>query len=89
MGHEVPVATMVLIKNEVTPQVSNVSNFTIPLKVFMFSLQPKPKRSSLSLVLACLLADMYQRNPKHNTKRRVCRRPRFVSVAEVEKQAFQ
>ncbi|XP_029282302.1 protein mono-ADP-ribosyltransferase PARP12b [Cottoperca gobio] len=27
--------------------------------------------------------DMYQRNPKHNTKRRVCRRPRFVSVAEV------
>uniref|UniRef100_A0A3Q3W0X3 Uncharacterized protein n=1 Tax=Mola mola TaxID=94237 RepID=A0A3Q3W0X3_MOLML len=33
--------------------------------------------------------DMYQRNPKHNTKRRVCRRPRFVSVAEVEKQAFQ
>ncbi|XP_054480991.1 protein mono-ADP-ribosyltransferase PARP12b [Anoplopoma fimbria] len=30
--------------------------------------------------------DMYQRNPKHKTKRRVCRRPRFVSVAEVEKQ---
>ncbi|XP_031167127.1 protein mono-ADP-ribosyltransferase PARP12b isoform X2 [Sander lucioperca] len=27
--------------------------------------------------------DMYQRNPKHRTKRRVCRRPRFVSVAEV------
>ncbi|TKS90350.1 Zinc finger CCCH-type antiviral protein 1 ADP-ribosyltransferase diphtheria toxin-like 13 [Collichthys lucidus] len=27
--------------------------------------------------------DMYQRNPKHNTKRRVRRRPRFVSVAEV------
>ncbi|XP_068590173.1 protein mono-ADP-ribosyltransferase PARP12b [Cebidichthys violaceus] len=29
--------------------------------------------------------DMYQRNPKHKTKRKVCRRPRFVSVAEVEK----
>ncbi|KAM3587793.1 uncharacterized protein V6R79_014014 [Siganus canaliculatus] len=28
--------------------------------------------------------DMYQRNPKHNTKRRVRRRPRFVSAAEVE-----
>ncbi|XP_067110692.1 protein mono-ADP-ribosyltransferase PARP12b isoform X1 [Osmerus mordax] len=28
--------------------------------------------------------DMYQRNPKHNTKRRVRRRPRFVSVTEVE-----
>nr|XP_046234809.1 protein mono-ADP-ribosyltransferase PARP12b isoform X2 [Scatophagus argus] len=31
--------------------------------------------------------DMYQRNPKHNTKRRVRRRPCFVSMAEVEKQA--
>lgn len=30
--------------------------------------------------------DMYQRNPKHRTKRRVRRRPRFVSVAEMEKQ---
>lgn len=30
--------------------------------------------------------DMYQRNPKHNTKRRVRRRPRFVSITEVEKQ---
>ncbi|XP_034381965.1 protein mono-ADP-ribosyltransferase PARP12b isoform X2 [Cyclopterus lumpus] len=30
--------------------------------------------------------DMYQRNPKHKTKRRVCRRPRFFSVADVEKQ---
>ncbi|XP_038157408.1 protein mono-ADP-ribosyltransferase PARP12b [Cyprinodon tularosa] len=29
--------------------------------------------------------DMYQRNPKHNTKRRVVRRPRFVSKAEVDK----
>ncbi|XP_075967321.1 protein mono-ADP-ribosyltransferase PARP12b isoform X2 [Anarhichas minor] len=29
--------------------------------------------------------DMCQRNPKHKTKRRVCRRPRFVSVAEVGK----
>ncbi|MEQ2209689.1 hypothetical protein XENOCAPTIV_002610 [Xenoophorus captivus] len=29
--------------------------------------------------------DMYQRNPKHKTKRRVCRRPRFVSKAEVDK----
>ncbi|CAJ1054451.1 protein mono-ADP-ribosyltransferase PARP12b [Xyrichtys novacula] len=28
--------------------------------------------------------DMYQRNPKHNTKRRVRRRPRFVSVVEVQ-----
>ncbi|KAG9334945.1 hypothetical protein JZ751_006267 [Albula glossodonta] len=28
--------------------------------------------------------DMYQRNPKHNTKRRVRRRPRFVSITEVE-----
>lgn len=28
--------------------------------------------------------DMYQRNPKHNTKRRVRRRPRFVSVNDVE-----
>ncbi|XP_066580303.1 protein mono-ADP-ribosyltransferase PARP12b isoform X2 [Amia ocellicauda] len=28
--------------------------------------------------------DMYQRNPKHNTKRRVRRRPRFVSVQDVE-----
>ncbi|KAM4569763.1 protein mono-ADP-ribosyltransferase PARP12b isoform 1-T1 [Odontesthes bonariensis] len=27
--------------------------------------------------------DMYQRNPKHNTKRRVRRRPHFVSGAEV------
>ncbi|XP_034719967.1 protein mono-ADP-ribosyltransferase PARP12-like [Etheostoma cragini] len=27
--------------------------------------------------------DMYQRNARHRTKRRVCRRPRFVSVAEV------
>ncbi|XP_044042128.1 protein mono-ADP-ribosyltransferase PARP12b [Siniperca chuatsi] len=33
--------------------------------------------------------DMYQRNPKHNTKRRVRRRPRFVSVAEVQKLAAQ
>lgn len=33
--------------------------------------------------------DMYQRNPKHNTKRRVHRRPRFVSVAEVQNQAAQ
>ncbi|KAM3858888.1 protein mono-ADP-ribosyltransferase PARP12b [Diretmus argenteus] len=31
--------------------------------------------------------DMYQRNPKHNTKRRVHRRPRFISITEVEKQA--
>ncbi|XP_023253235.1 poly [ADP-ribose] polymerase 12-like isoform X1 [Seriola lalandi dorsalis] len=31
--------------------------------------------------------DMYQRNLKHNTKRKVRRRPRFVSVAEVKKQA--
>ncbi|XP_026182644.2 protein mono-ADP-ribosyltransferase PARP12b [Mastacembelus armatus] len=31
--------------------------------------------------------DMYQRNPKHNTKRKVRRRPRFVSVVDVEKQA--
>ncbi|XP_071776632.1 protein mono-ADP-ribosyltransferase PARP12b [Centroberyx gerrardi] len=31
--------------------------------------------------------DMYQRNPKHNTKRKVRRRPRFVSITEVEKQA--
>uniref|UniRef100_A0A3Q0R956 Poly (ADP-ribose) polymerase family, member 12b n=1 Tax=Amphilophus citrinellus TaxID=61819 RepID=A0A3Q0R956_AMPCI len=30
--------------------------------------------------------DMYQRNPKHNTKRKVCRRPRFVSWDEVENQ---
>ncbi|KAJ8006463.1 hypothetical protein DPEC_G00107520 [Dallia pectoralis] len=28
--------------------------------------------------------DMYQRNPKHNTKRRVRRRPRFISIREVE-----
>ncbi|XP_040886211.1 protein mono-ADP-ribosyltransferase PARP12b isoform X2 [Toxotes jaculatrix] len=33
--------------------------------------------------------DMYQRNPKHNTKRKVRRRPRFVSVAEVVKQVAQ
>lgn len=33
--------------------------------------------------------DMYQRNPKHNTKRRVRRRPRFVSAAEVENQVAQ
>ncbi|XP_051249043.1 protein mono-ADP-ribosyltransferase PARP12b [Dicentrarchus labrax] len=33
--------------------------------------------------------DMYQRNHKHNTKRRVRRRPRFVSMAEVERQAVQ
>ncbi|XP_070847882.1 protein mono-ADP-ribosyltransferase PARP12b isoform X1 [Chaetodon trifascialis] len=33
--------------------------------------------------------DMYQRNPKHNTKRRVRRRPRFVSRAEVQEQAAQ
>lgn len=33
--------------------------------------------------------DMYQRNPKHNTKRKVHRRPRFVSVAEVQNQAAQ
>lgn len=33
--------------------------------------------------------DMYQRNHKHNTKRRVRRRPRFVSEADVEKQATQ
>ncbi|XP_054876788.1 protein mono-ADP-ribosyltransferase PARP12b isoform X2 [Poeciliopsis prolifica] len=31
--------------------------------------------------------DMYQRNPKHHTKRRVRRRPRFVSKAEVDKLA--
>ncbi|XP_033471082.1 protein mono-ADP-ribosyltransferase PARP12b isoform X2 [Epinephelus lanceolatus] len=30
--------------------------------------------------------DMYQRNHKHNTKRRICRRPRFVSVAQVQNQ---
>lgn len=33
--------------------------------------------------------DMYQRNPKHNTKRRVRRRPRFVSINEVEAKAAQ
>ncbi|XP_051746039.1 protein mono-ADP-ribosyltransferase PARP12b isoform X1 [Ctenopharyngodon idella] len=33
--------------------------------------------------------DMYQRNPKHNTKRRVRRRPRFVSINEVETKASQ
>ncbi|KAM9334913.1 protein mono-ADP-ribosyltransferase PARP12b [Symphorus nematophorus] len=33
--------------------------------------------------------DMYVRNPKHNTKRRVRRRPRFISVAEVERQVTQ
>ncbi|TRY64670.1 hypothetical protein DNTS_028700 [Danionella cerebrum] len=33
--------------------------------------------------------DMYQRNPKHNTKRRVRRRPRFVSMKEVEAKAAQ
>ncbi|XP_018545069.1 protein mono-ADP-ribosyltransferase PARP12 [Lates calcarifer] len=31
--------------------------------------------------------DMYQRNLKHNTKRKVRRRPHFISVAEVEAQA--
>ncbi|MCI4388820.1 hypothetical protein PGIGA_G00090350 [Pangasianodon gigas] len=30
--------------------------------------------------------DMYQRNPKHNTKRKVRRRPCFVSISEVESQ---
>ncbi|XP_073336953.1 protein mono-ADP-ribosyltransferase PARP12b isoform X2 [Pagrus major] len=30
--------------------------------------------------------DMYQRNPKHNTKRQVRRRPCFLSVAEVERE---
>ncbi|XP_056133324.1 protein mono-ADP-ribosyltransferase PARP12b isoform X2 [Lampris incognitus] len=30
--------------------------------------------------------DMYQRNPKHNTKRRVRRRPRFISIKEMEEQ---
>ncbi|XP_012696458.2 protein mono-ADP-ribosyltransferase PARP12b [Clupea harengus] len=30
--------------------------------------------------------DMYQRNTKHNTKRRIRRRPRFVSISEVEDQ---
>ncbi|XP_041832996.1 protein mono-ADP-ribosyltransferase PARP12b isoform X2 [Melanotaenia boesemani] len=29
--------------------------------------------------------DMYQRNPKHKTKRKVRRRPRFVSMAEVDR----
>ncbi|XP_055046797.2 protein mono-ADP-ribosyltransferase PARP12b [Misgurnus anguillicaudatus] len=33
--------------------------------------------------------DMYQRNPKHNTKRKVRRRPRFVSVSDVESQGAQ
>ncbi|KAI7791995.1 protein mono-ADP-ribosyltransferase PARP12b isoform X1 [Triplophysa rosa] len=33
--------------------------------------------------------DMYQRNPKHNTKRKVRRRPRFVSVNDVESKAAQ
>ncbi|XP_066525570.1 protein mono-ADP-ribosyltransferase PARP12b [Hoplias malabaricus] len=33
--------------------------------------------------------DMYQRNPKHNTKRRVRRRPRFVSISEVESKVAQ
>ncbi|KAI4880297.1 hypothetical protein NFI96_031723 [Prochilodus magdalenae] len=33
--------------------------------------------------------DMYQRNPKHNTKRRVRRRPRFMSISEVENQVAQ
>ncbi|KAF7693886.1 protein mono-ADP-ribosyltransferase PARP12b isoform X2 [Silurus meridionalis] len=30
--------------------------------------------------------DMYQRNPKHNTKRKVRRRPCFVSISEMESQ---
>ncbi|KAM9327689.1 protein mono-ADP-ribosyltransferase PARP12b isoform 2-T3 [Pholidichthys leucotaenia] len=30
--------------------------------------------------------DMYQRNPKHNTRRRIRRRPRFVSEAQVKVQ---
>ncbi|KAL6460248.1 hypothetical protein MHYP_G00320070 [Metynnis hypsauchen] len=33
--------------------------------------------------------DMYQRNPKHNTKRRVRRRPRFVCISEVESKVAQ
>ncbi|XP_007252441.3 protein mono-ADP-ribosyltransferase PARP12b [Astyanax mexicanus] len=33
--------------------------------------------------------DMYQRNPKHNTKRRVRRRPRFVPISEVETKVAQ
>ncbi|XP_030006912.1 protein mono-ADP-ribosyltransferase PARP12b [Sphaeramia orbicularis] len=33
--------------------------------------------------------DMYQRNPKHNTKRKIRRRPRFMSPSEVERQAAQ
>lgn len=33
--------------------------------------------------------DMYQRNPKHNTKRKVRRRPKFVSSAEVMRLAAQ
>ncbi|XP_036373368.1 protein mono-ADP-ribosyltransferase PARP12-like [Megalops cyprinoides] len=33
--------------------------------------------------------DMYQRNPKHNTKRKVRRRPRFVSISEVEDKIAQ
>ncbi|XP_039523876.1 protein mono-ADP-ribosyltransferase PARP12b isoform X2 [Pimephales promelas] len=35
------------------------------------------------------IPDMYQRNPKHNTKRRVRRRPLFVSINEVETKASQ
>lgn len=33
--------------------------------------------------------DMYQRNPKHNTKRRVRRRPRFISISDVEKKTLR
>lgn len=44
-----------------------------------------PVLSGLNLSLCP--ADMYQRNPKHHTKRSVRRRPRFVSKAEVDKLA--
>ncbi|KAG5261470.1 hypothetical protein AALO_G00284590 [Alosa alosa] len=33
--------------------------------------------------------DMYQRNTKHNTKRRIRRRPHFVSISEVEEQTVR
>uniref|UniRef100_A0A8C1LDS1 Poly (ADP-ribose) polymerase family, member 12b n=1 Tax=Cyprinus carpio TaxID=7962 RepID=A0A8C1LDS1_CYPCA len=36
-----------------------------------------------------IFTDMYHRNPKHNTKRRVRWRPRFMSINEVEAKAAQ
>lgn len=53
-------------------------------KVFLLDKTTKVKVVKGERMYVISFEDMYQRNLKHNTKRKIRRRPRFVSRAEVE-----